>query len=149
MNAYNRRDNSFSHSEEDNQRQVTDLTLEVIIVLGAPSKDCQFHGICRIEPLDQLTKAPPDLPENGVLARFCKDQLTKELTIQFRRESMTTFVYQKYFQTDVFMIPESVELPDFVSGFFRESYTIKEGKYLLKKGLTFYEIVLSKTRSKS
>ena len=139
----------FPFGREGNKKFTSagrDGNIDVDIVLGMPSKNCQFHGICKINASSNLE--PDDFMnsktylKNSLKAILNLDE-KKNLIIRFDCNTITTFIKDKYLKDDLFIISESIKIPDFASSYFRTSFEIKKGIYPIEKGVEYYQIKIN------
>lgn len=123
-----------------------DGNIDVDIVLGMPSKNCQFHGICKINPSSNLDYED-FLCSNNYLKNSLKAVLhvdrQKNLIIKFDRNTITAFIEYEYLSEDLFVIAESIETPFFVNDYFGIPFRIKKGVYPVIRGEKYYQIKIN------
>ncbi len=124
----------------------SDGNIDVDVILGMSSKNCQFHGICKINPSSNMSHEDfmnsKDYLKNSLRGVLCLDS-KKKLILKFDRKTITPYIQKKYLKDDLFIINESLEMPSFVSLHFGTSFTVKEGTYPIKKGKKYCQIVLN------
>ena len=106
--------------------------LPVNIVLGMPQRNCQYHGICRIE-LDDLEdcRCP-----RRVRAGIRYDQ--GRLQVRFWRERMPEALREKHFASGCFIVLTDYTLPEFFVALLRAAPVIRRGVYPILETEHFY-----------
>ena len=122
-----------------------DGNIDVDIVLGNPTKDCQHHGICKINRSSNLGHVEfmnsKTYLKNSLKAVLQMDK-DKNLIIKLDCKTLTPFIKNKYFIGDYFIISAPLDIPYFVSSYFGTSFKIKKGLYPIDKGTDYYQILI-------
>ena len=94
----------------DHKVQFESTGVSVCIVFGMPSRDCAYHGICRIEPEEaNRNKTNPGMS----FAKIFWDQNT-QLNFAFSKASIQLETLKKNFGSGYFIVIESYHIPEFV-----------------------------------
>lgn len=106
--------------------------LPVNIVLGMPQRNCQYHGICRIE-LDDLEDC--HCPERvGAGIRLCNGQLE----IRFRKGRMAELFHEQHFASGYFIVLTDYPLPEPIATLFTATPVIRRGVYPIRETEDYY-----------
>ncbi len=119
---------------------VAAVQMKVDFVLGMPSKQCLFHGICKIEQFEYFKKQGKPLPANFVSATIYFDQ-AQNLVSEFHLNSMTINTQIKHFKQKHFFILEQVSLPSFVYETLGKNFEIAVGQYPIEVQQGGYKVV--------
>lgn len=109
------------------------------IILGMPSKNCQFHGICKIEP-DGFFDYRQSVSTSYVKAIFVLNE-SKKLEIHFEKKELLPKVEQEHFSNKYFQILEEVKTPDFINKTLKQDIKIKVGVYSIIENKTYYKVL--------
>ncbi len=112
------------------------IQMDVHVVLGMPSKNCQFHGICKIEPMPDFNLT---LPTHKTQARLVLNE-SQELEFHFKKSSLTPQITKQHFSTNFFKILEPVELPEFITLALKISFKIETGSYPITTDRENYKV---------
>lgn len=111
--------------------------LPVNIVLGMPQRNCQYHGICRIE-LD-------DLEDCYCPRRVGADirLLDGQLEIRFRKGRMAESLQKQHFASGHFIVLTDYTLPEPLVVLFGASPVIRRGLYPIRETEDYYLVYFS------
>lgn len=115
--------------------------IKVDVVLGRPSKSCQYHGICKIVSLqNDSTKINKCCKTRSII--FFDEAMN--LVIFFEKASITEKARAKHFDNKVFTIEESIQLPEFAIFALGENFNIKMGYYPITENDLYYKVIFEK-----
>ena len=117
----------------------TTNNITATVMFGMPSKDCSYHGICRIEP-EKYFKS------DGVkcigLANISLNE-KNQLFFCFKKNQMNKDTIRRYFGSGHFIIIESYKVPEFVcKAFGRSTIVIRQGIFPLTEKEETYQVAL-------
>ena len=101
--------------------------IPVNIVLGMPQRNCQYHGICRIDVEDDVESVCP----HRVRARLRFDGA--QLLVYFEKETMPAATAEKHFASGNFIVLTDFTLPGFLQEHFSRSLVIRRGIYPVRE----------------
>ena len=110
--------------------------LPVNIVLGMPQKNCQYHGICRID-MDEEMRAC-SCP-NRIKAKMCL--VNGKLYLRFVRKYLPEITYGKHFASGYFVMLVDFQLPLDLQQFFQTDFIIRRGVYPVREMTEWLEVV--------
>ena len=120
-------------------------SLDVDIIFGRPSKNCQYHGICKIERYQSLV--PSNYKRNFSFAQLSFDE-SKDVVAQLDAARMLQEVKEEFFGDGFFEIIEAVTIPEFVNTALGNTFTILPGRYPVEKSETVFQVVFNQVSSK-
>jgi len=120
---------------------ISDLlpSVDINIVLGMPSKNCQFHGICKIEPPLSQNSAMGVKPNHGIRAILSFNK-RKELEILFQKKDLTEKLRAYHFGRESFLVLEPVNIPEFAARALGRGFKVSVGRYPIYEADSFYKI---------
>lgn len=132
--------NNTSHMEQIEISQDSIIaSTRADIILGMPKKACQYHGICKIDPFEEIQDETVGLPANKAHATVCKTD-NGDLVIQFAKERMHQRTFQRHFATKVFTVLESIAVPDFINEELDGKFWVKVGEYPIIDTPAYFQV---------
>lgn len=102
------------------------------IMLGMPQRNCQYHGICRIDVEDDVESVCP----HRVRARLGFDG--DQLQVHFEKETMPAATAEKHFACGYFIVLTDFTLPEFLQKYFPAPLIIRRGIYPVRETTAYY-----------
>lgn len=103
----------------------TNKNVKVSVMFGMPSKDCQFHGICKILPRGKCKKKSLCCCIKANV--FINNE--NEIEFLFLKDKFSEKKHKEYFSSGYFNVFEAIDLPVFVESVLGVSFSIKVGEY--------------------
>lgn len=120
---------NLAYFQEKTKRQ---QLLPANITLGMPQRNCQYHGICRIDLDDSAEARCP----RSVRARLGYDG--ERLQVWFAKESLSPAAVEKHFASGYFVVLIDYTLPETLRRHFEASLVIRRGIYPVAETDTAY-----------
>ena len=108
------------------------------IEFGTPSSRCQNFGVCNITPFNKGYQVP--IMPNGISLGLVTIYGLRKVEINFFKNSLTQYSYDRYFSSNYFLVEEDYKHPTQHNNSKRILFEIKEGKYAVENNNSLLKV---------